>query len=102
MLQYFNEELSSNASRGLMNKVENVTLRVADITESWREFALDYAAANLQWTANDYMVNLDKNPGEQGYIASGNKTEFVEVKELWTFVRSAGGNWLLSAVQQVD
>ena len=100
LLQYFSEELSSNASRGLMNKVENVTLKIADITESWHEFDLDYASANLQWTAHDYMVNLDKNNGENGYLASGSQNELVEVKEVWTFVRSAGGNWLLSAVQQ--
>ncbi len=102
MLQYFSEELSANASRGQANIVENITLLKADIAESWHEFAMDYASANLQWSANDYMVYLDKKPSDKNYIASGSKTELSQTEEMWTFVRSSGGNWLLSAIQQVN
>lgn len=101
MLQYFSEELSSNSSRGIANIVENITLDYAEILESWREFSLDYATARLQWSAYDYMVRLDKNPSDSDYVASGSKTELVQAEEMWTFVRSSGGNWLLSAIQQV-
>lgn len=101
MVQYFSDELSSNASRGLANKVENVTLEYAEILESWREYDLDYATARLKWTALDYMARLDKNADESGYIASGSDTDVMCAEEIWTFARSGGGNWLLSAIQQI-
>jgi hypothetical protein len=102
MLQYFSEELSANASRGLANKVDQVKLQRADISESWSEFGLDYTTARLQWSAVDYMVHLDKNPTDSGYIASGSGLEPQIAEEFWTFVRSGGGNWLLSAIQQIQ
>jgi len=100
MLQYFNEELSANASRGLANKVEQVELQTADIMESWSEYNLDYVTTRLHWSALDYMVRLDAKAGDANYIASGNNNAVEEAEEFWTFVRAAGGNWLLSAIQQ--
>jgi len=102
ILQYFSEELSSNASRGLANKVDHVKLQRADVNESWSEFGLDYATTRLQWSAVDYMVHLDKNPTDSEYIDSSSSTGTQVAQEFWTFVRSGGGNWLLSAIQQVD
>ena len=102
MLQYFSEELSANASRGLANKVEQVQLLEADIVQSWHEFDLDYVTAQLKWSALDYMVRLDRNPGDADYIASGSATSSDTAEEIWTFVRASGGNWLLSAIQQME
>ena len=101
MLQYFSEELSSNASHGLANKIEQVTLISANTLESWQEFDLYYATAQLQWTALDYMVRLDRKPNDSDYIASGNAIHPETAEEIWTFTRAAGGNWLLSAIQQI-
>lgn len=102
MLQYFSEEMSANSSRGLANKVENVTLESADIIESWKEFDLEYATVRLEWSAFDYMVSLDKNQGEDGYVALGSNSKTELAEEIWTFARSSGGNWLLSAIQQLN
>lgn len=102
ILQYFSEELSANSSRGLANKVDNIKLESADVVESWHEYELDYASARLQWSAVDYMVRLDKNPSDSGYIESGSNINPQMSEEIWTFVRSSGGNWLLSAIQQVN
>ena len=33
-------------------------------------------------------------------IVEGSPTEHVSATELWTFVRSPGGRWILSAIQQ--
>jgi len=101
MLQYFSEELSSNASRGLANKVEQVQLQDADIAESWQEYGIDYATARMRWTALDYMVRLDKQATESDYIESGSKTQPESAEEVWTFIRASGGHWLLSAIQQM-
>ena len=101
MIQYFSEELSANASRGLANKVEQVQLREADIVEAWSENDLDYATAKLQWSALDTMVKLDRKPTDPDYIASGSPITPEDVVEAWTFVRASKGRWLLSAIEQI-
>ena len=101
MLQYFNEELATNTSKGLANKVEQVKLQHAEVTEAWSEYGVDYATASLQWVALDYMVRLDRQNSNPDYVAEGSLTQFDNVTEVWTFMRAPGGNWLLSAIQQV-
>ena len=102
MLQYFSEELSANSSKGLANIVENVHLEQGDIIESWSEYALDYATTQLRWSALDYMVRLDRTKTDADYIASGSQTVPVTAEEYWTFARTEGGNWVLSAIQQLQ
>jgi hypothetical protein len=95
---FLSEDMSRNASEGLSNKVENVTLLNGDVSESWSEGGFDYLTAILTFSCNDYMVRLDT-----GAVADGDPRATVTHTEAWTFVRSAnGGRWLLSAVQQVQ
>ena len=101
MLSYFSEELSRNASQGLENRVENITLLKGDLLEAWEEGGLEYATAALRWSAHDYMVRSDRAPNAPDYVASGQPAQATETSEVWTFVRSRGGHWLLSAIQQV-
>jgi hypothetical protein len=101
MLSYFSEALSNNASQGVENRVEQVTLLSGDVRESWDEGALQYATALLRWSALDYNVRAGLNPGDPGYVVEGGAERPVEAQEMWTFVRSPGGHWLLSAIQQV-
>lgn len=101
MLSYFSEELTRNASQGVQNVVSDVRLDKGDVTESWEEGDLQYATAYMQWSAKDYVVRLGDGPGATGQIVSGDPQRPVEQEEIWTFVRRRGGNWLLSAIQQV-
>jgi len=101
MLSYFSEELTRNASQGVQNVVSNVNLLKGEITESWVEDDLQYATAYLQWSALDFVVRLGSAPGAADSVVSGDPRTPVESEETWTFVRRRGGNWLLSAVQQV-
>jgi predicted lipid-binding transport protein (Tim44 family) len=101
MLSYFSEELTRNASQGVRNVVANVELLKGDLTESWEEGDLQYATAYLRWRATDYVVRAGRSPGDPDYLVSGDPRQPVEAEELWTFVRSRGGDWLLSAIQQV-
>jgi predicted lipid-binding transport protein (Tim44 family) len=96
MLSYFSEELSRNASQGVENKVENITLVKGDLLEAWEEDGMEYATASLRFSASDYMVRPGTNQ-----IVSGNQQP-TEATEVWTFVRSRGGQWLLSAIQQTN
>ncbi|HVC51625.1 MAG TPA: TIM44-like domain-containing protein [Stellaceae bacterium] len=102
MLGYFNEELTRNASQGVQNIVSNVNLLKGEITESWEEGDLEYATAYMQWSAVDYMVRVGQTANSPDLVVSGNPRSPIEEEEIWTFVRrTGGGNWLLSAVQQV-
>lgn len=101
MLGYFSEELTRNASQGVQNIVSNVQLLKGDISESWEEGDLQYATAFMRWSAIDFVARLGRSAGMPDYVASGDPNRPIESEEVWTFVRRRGGNWLLSAVQQV-
>ena len=101
MLSYFSEELTRSASQGTQNIVANVDLVKGDLSESWDEGDLQYATAYMRWRALDYVVRLGRSPGDPDYLVSGDPRTPVEAEEVWTFVRRPGGNWVLSAIQQV-
>ena len=101
MLSYFSEELTRNTSQGVQNVVANVHLLKGEITESWEEGDLQYATALMRWSAVDHVVRLGSAPGQPDAVISGDPRTPVEAEEMWTFVRRRGGNWLLSAIQQV-
>jgi len=97
MVSYFSEALSDNASKGVSNHVENITLLKGDVEQSWTEEGRDYVTASLTWSAIDYNVKLD----QPSVVIGGDRNTLVESTEMWTFMRSKGGRWLLSAIQQV-
>jgi predicted lipid-binding transport protein (Tim44 family) len=94
MLSYFSEELSQNASRGVVNQISDVKLLQGDLAEAWREAGADYATVAMRFSLVDRT--LDRAGGR---LVEGSASP-QEVTELWTFMRAHGGNWLLSAIQQ--
>ena len=101
MLSYFSDELTKNASQGVENRVSNVTLIKAELTESWEEGDMQYATAYMRWTALDFTVRTGAGPSSPNAIVAGDPRVPTESEEMWTFVRRRGGQWLLSAIQQV-
>jgi predicted lipid-binding transport protein (Tim44 family) len=101
MLSYFSEELAENQSRGVVNHVENVELLRGDLREAWDEGNLHYATTYLQWRALDYTVRDDGGPAGAQTVVDGDVRQPTVAAELWTFARTPGGQWLLSAIQQV-
>ncbi len=95
MLGYFSEQLSGNASRGVENKVEAVKLEQGDLAEAWSEAGLDYATVAMRFSMIDVTRNL-----ADGRIVEGSDHQRTEATEVWTFLRSRGGKWILSAIQQ--
>jgi predicted lipid-binding transport protein (Tim44 family) len=87
--------------QGTQNIVADVHLIKGDLSESWDEGDLQYATAYMRWRSLDYVVRLGRSPGDPDYLVSGDPRTPVEAEEVWTFVRRPGGNWLLSAIQQV-
>lgn len=95
MVSYFAEDLAANASRGVENRIEDVKLEQGDLAEAWQEGATQYATVGMRFSAIDYTVAL-----ADGRVVEGNKQVRTEATETWTFMRSQGGDWILSAIQQ--
>ncbi len=94
VVSYFAEELTENASRGVVNTIRDVKLLQGDLAEAWREGDKEYATVAMRYSSVDYTAER-----KTGKIVDGDKEPF-ERTEIWTFMRSRGGEWLLSAVQQ--
>jgi predicted lipid-binding transport protein (Tim44 family) len=95
MLGYFSEQLSANASRGVENKVDAVKLEQGDLSESWSEGGIDYASVAMRFS----MIDVTRRIAD-GTVVEGNPQVRTEATEVWTFMRSRGGSWILSALQQ--
>jgi predicted lipid-binding transport protein (Tim44 family) len=93
MVSYFAEEMTDNASRGVINRVTDVKLLQGDLAEAWNENNADYATVAMRFGLTDSTVDR-----ASGRVVEGGSPS--EVTELWTFRRAPGGNWLLSAIQQ--
>jgi predicted lipid-binding transport protein (Tim44 family) len=94
MVSYFGEQLSEQASRGVRNSVTDVGLASGDLAQAWTEQGRDYATVAMRFS----MIDVTRDAS--GRVVDGSPTEHVTATELWTFVRSRGGNWILSAIQQ--
>jgi predicted lipid-binding transport protein (Tim44 family) len=94
IMSYLAEELSQNATNGRRNEVSGTRLLEADVSESWSEEERDYATAALRYESVD--VTRDR---QTGAVVEGDPSRPTETTELWTFVRSGGGPWKLSAIQ---
>lgn len=94
MLSYYAEELSENASRGVVNEISDVKLLQGDLAEAWREDGKEYASVAMRYSLKDRYVDRATGKAADGTGAP------QEATEVWTFTRAAGGNWLLSAIQQ--
>jgi len=94
MLSYYAEELSENASRGVVNQLSDVKLLQGDLAEAWREGDKDYASVAMRYSLKDQYVDR-----ATGKAADGSEAP-QEATEVWTFMRTRGGQLLLSAIQQ--
>jgi predicted lipid-binding transport protein (Tim44 family) len=94
MVSYFAEQLAEQVSRGVRNVVNDVTLVSGDLAQAWTEQGRDYATVAMRFS----MVDVTRDT--TGRVVDGSPTEHVTATEIWTFVRSRGGHWILSAIQQ--
>jgi len=94
MLSYYAEELSENASRGVVNQISDVKLLQGDLSEAWREGDKEYATVALRYSLIDRYVERASGRADEG------TDQPQEATEVWTFTRARGGSWLLSAIQQ--
>ncbi len=94
MAGYFGEQLAALRSRGLRNTVTDVRLQKGDLAQAWAEGQRDYATVAMCFA----MIDVTRDG--QNRVVDGSLTEEQVITEVWTFVRSRGGRWILSAIQQ--
>jgi predicted lipid-binding transport protein (Tim44 family) len=94
MVSYFAEQLADQASRGVRNSVTDVRLESGDLAQAWAEQGREYATVAMRFS----MVDATRDASSR--VVDGSATEHTSATELWTFVRSRGGQWILSAIQQ--
>ncbi|MBS0643271.1 MAG: Tim44 domain-containing protein [Proteobacteria bacterium] len=94
MSSYFGEQLAEQASRGVRNTVTDVRLQSGDLSQAWTERGMDYATVAMRFS----MIDVTRDSA--GRAVDGSPTEHQTATELWTFVRSRSGQWILSAIQQ--
>jgi predicted lipid-binding transport protein (Tim44 family) len=95
MVQYFADDMADLASRGLRNETHDVKLEQGDLSEAWREGKREFASVAMRFS----MVDVTRRVAD-GVVVEGDAERRTEATEVWTFVRSQGGTWLLSAIQQ--
>ena len=78
----------------MVNQISDVKLVQGDLAEAWREGNVEYATVAMRFALIDKTVDR-----ASGRVVEGS-AEPQEATELWTFMRTSGGQWLLSAIQQ--
>ena len=94
MVSYFGEQLAEQVSRGVRNSVTDVRLVSGDLSQAWAEQGREYATVAMRFSMIDVTRDMS------GRVVDGSPDEHVTATEIWTFVRSRGGHWILSAIQQ--
>jgi len=94
MVSYFSEQLSDQVSRGVRNSVTDVRLVSGDLAQAWAEQGREYATVAMRFS----MIDVTRD--QAGHVVDGSPSEHITATEIWTFVRSRGGHWILSAIQQ--
>ena len=79
-----------------VNRLDNIAVRSAEVTEAWQENGQDYVTVRFLANLLDYTVDE-----ATGQIVEGSRTEPVKFEEYWTFARPVGSSpWKLTAIQQ--
>jgi predicted lipid-binding transport protein (Tim44 family) len=76
----------------VVDRISDVKLLQGDLAEAWREGDTDYATVAMRFSLNDETLDRDS-----GRVLQGGPDEATEI---WTFMRTRGGHWLVSAIQQ--
>jgi predicted lipid-binding transport protein (Tim44 family) len=95
IMSYLSEELSQNAVQGRRNEVSQTKLLQADVAEAWNEGEADYATTAMRYESIDVMRDR-----QSGAVVQGDPNAPTQTTELWTFVRTPGQPWKLSAIQE--
>lgn len=94
LVSYFTKDLEANRARNVVNKISNTKLLQGDLAEAWREGDTDFASVAMRFSMVDKTIDRSS-----GRLVEGSEQP-TEATEVWTFLRTRGANWELSAIQQ--
>lgn len=99
LFEAVNQDLERMKAEHKINKLENISVRTADVVEAWEEPNRLYATVKYQANVLDYVVN-----DQTGEVVEGNKTNPVKFEEYWTFCADISNStqnpqWKLSAIE---
>ncbi len=95
MAVYFDEALSDTAAQGKVDRFGPAKLLQGDLAEAWSEGADEYATVAMRFSLP--VSTVDRATGK---TVSGDLNSPKEFTEIWTFRRTRGEPWKLSAIQQ--
>jgi predicted lipid-binding transport protein (Tim44 family) len=79
-----------------VNRLEQVRVEAAEVTEAWQEYGQDFVTVRLRASLLDFTI--DETTGS---VVDGSRTDPSAFEEYWTFTRPVGPNpWRLTAIQQ--
>jgi len=94
----FAKHIDAARAKRQTNKLENITVRSVEPTESWQEQGKDYITVRMLANLLDYTVD-----DTTGNVLAGSDSEPVKFEEFWTWVRPVGrSEWRLSAINQAE
>jgi predicted lipid-binding transport protein (Tim44 family) len=97
MKDVFDAELAELRKLQEINRLENIAVRRAEITDNWNDDGQSFS--KVRFTANllDYTVNE-----VSGAVVSGSMNDPVKFEEDWIFVQPAGSSkWRLAGIEQI-
>jgi len=97
MKDVFEAEMNELKQKQEINRLENIAVRRAEVTDNWSEEGLSYA--KVRFTANllDYTVSE-----VSGAVVSGSATDPVKFEEDWIFEQAPGSSkWRLAGIEQI-
>jgi len=91
----FQRDCDAFRAHGKVNRLEQVTVHAAEVTEAWQERGEDFVTVRFAASLLDFTTD------EQGRVLEGSAEAPVSCEEYWTFTRPVWAkSWRLSAVQQ--
>jgi hypothetical protein len=97
ILSTFDEEIASLHSKKQTNRLENITIRQSEITESWNEGGTDFSTVSFRANLLDYTVN-----DSSGAIIDGSDSVPVKFQEDWTFAKATTADkWQLVRIDVI-
>ena len=95
MYDVFRTQCDRLRSARQSNRIEQIDVRRAEVSEAWQEGGRDFVTVYLTGTLLDYTQD-----DTTGAVVDGSRTAPQEFEEYWTFTRPVGPNrWKLSAIQ---
>jgi predicted lipid-binding transport protein (Tim44 family) len=92
----FQKDCDQLRARGRINRIDDITVRAAEVVEAWQEAGRNYATVRIEASLLDYTTDE-----KTGQVVEGSQTEPVTVEEHWTLTRAVWVKaWRLSAIQQ--